>query len=244
LQNPELPVSADERRPEKKRMVIGMILAVVLAFACLLPYFKLLGIDTQAWQPDARFASMLLSRVLFWLLLGGIFLYAFRIEKSKVLLWREEKYSFGMYLAFFFITFAAVYVAMIVLTLVIRFAGLPTESTQLHSVTDLLFRHPWLGLFTCATAAVVEEFLFRGYLQPRLELLFGNRFVPVLISSVLFALLHFGFGTLVNIIGPLLIGSLFAIHYSYFRNIKFLIVFHFVWDVLMLYIAYRRMAHT
>ena len=55
-----------------------------------------------------------------------------------------------------------------------------------------------------------EELAIRGYLLPRLELIFNNSWTAILISSVLFGLLHFGYGTIINVIGPFFIGLVFA----------------------------------
>ena len=95
-----------------------------------------------------------------------------------------------------------------------------------------VFRHDTpLMLFTCVTAGIVEEFVFRGYLMPRLQLLFNRPYITVLVSSLLFGILHVGYGTVAQVVVPIFIGVVFAIHYYHFRNIKILIFCHFFWDI-------------
>jgi membrane protease YdiL (CAAX protease family) len=89
----------------------------------------------------------------------------------------------------------------------------------------------WL---TAITAGITEELMLRAYLIPRLQLLFKNDYIPVIVSSVLFGFLHFGYGTALNIVGPMVIGLIFGFHYVRYRNIKILIIVHFLWDYLLI----------
>jgi hypothetical protein len=89
------------------------------------------------------------------------------------------------------------------------------------------------------TAGVTEELIFRVYLLQRLELLLKNSYLAIFISTVLFALLHISYGTISNVTGPFIIGLVFAIHYWKYRNIKFIIIFHFIWDLLTFYFLFR-----
>jgi membrane protease YdiL (CAAX protease family) len=41
-----------------------------------------------------------------------------------------------------------------------------------------------LLVFTCLTAGITEEIIFRGYLLPRLEILLKNKNLSVIISSL------------------------------------------------------------
>ncbi|MFV5702790.1 lysostaphin resistance A-like protein [Flavobacterium sp. XS2P12] len=92
----------------------------------------------------------------------------------------------------------------------------------------------FLILFTSITAGVSEELIFRGYLIPRLEILLKNTRVAILTSSILFGLIHYSYGSLIQIIGPIFIGLVFALHYKKYKNIKILIMCHFLWDLLVL----------
>jgi len=93
--------------------------------------------------------------------------------------------------------------------------------------------------FTSFTAGVVEEMLFRGYLLPRLALIFSSNVVAVIISSALFGLLHFGYNNWYHIVSAFFIGLVFALHYVKYRNIKILIICHFLWDIIILLLKAR-----
>jgi len=79
--------------------------------------------------------------------------------------------------------------------------------------------------------AFVEELIFRGYLLNNL-MQSMNKWLALLITSVLFALFHQSNPdvTLVAIINILLAGFLIGINYIFTRNLWFGICFHFAWD--------------
>lgn len=82
-----------------------------------------------------------------------------------------------------------------------------------------------------AIVAVVEETLFRGYILKNLLLSF-NKYVAIIISSVLFALAH-GANPNLNPIGLIdlfLAGVLFGIPYVYTKNLWLVIALHFSWN--------------
>jgi membrane protease YdiL (CAAX protease family) len=85
-------------------------------------------------------------------------------------------------------------------------------------------------LFNCWNT---EEIIFRGYLLPRLEILLKNKNLSVIISSLFFGLIHYGYGTSIQIIGPHS-NRAFGVHYQKYRNIKILIICHFLWDLIAL----------
>ena len=99
-------------------------------------------------------------------------------------------------------------------------------SVHLHW-SDLLLR----GLFF-AMVAIVEETMMRGYVLGRLLRTRLNKFISLLISSLLFALLHLmnpnvAFLPMLNLVlGGLLLGA----SYLYTRNLWFPISLHFFWN--------------
>jgi membrane protease YdiL (CAAX protease family) len=115
-----------------------------------------------------------------------------------------------------------------------KLTGTFVESEKIKELTIIFKSNSWLLLFTCLTAGITEELIFRGFLMPRLELLLKNRNLAIALSSILFGALHFGYGTLLQVIGPTCIGFAFAIHYYKYRNVKIVIICHFVWDLLVI----------
>jgi uncharacterized protein len=84
------------------------------------------------------------------------------------------------------------------------------------------------------TAAVCEELIFRGYLMPRLQLYFKSKWFPIIISALIFGAGHAAYGTIINTAVPLFIGLLFGWYYQQYRNIKVLILCHFLIDFISL----------
>ena len=181
----------------------------------------------------------LIERLSYWLALILLWLYAVRVEKGPLLLWRQNKYPlFGNIVACCLIV-SALLAGSFLLQAVLRVAGHDAKSTAMTHLMDLLRNKMPLLIFTAVTAGIVEELIFRGYVQPRLEEIFRNPYVAIIVSSLLFGLLHYRYGTLIQVIGPTYIGMIFAIYYWKYRNITVIIVCHFGWDLMSLLIATR-----
>ncbi len=74
-------------------------------------------------------------------------------------------------------------------------------------------------------AAVTEEIFFRGFLQPR---------VGVWGSSVLFGIVHIGYGTVLQVVAPFLLGLLFAYLFLKTKTLWAPIAGHFAFDFVQL----------
>ncbi|TDP02514.1 CPBP family intramembrane glutamic endopeptidase [Flavobacterium sp. 245] len=213
---------------KKPSLIISIIVSVLLPVLALYSHllFKNLGISREIQFYISRFAI--------WASLLLLLLYAAKIEKQPFLLWKETEYSFTDFAIALFKTFVKLFVAVYITSLLIMLFKVTAESVVLEKALALFKKSYLLLFFTCVTAGITEELIFRGYLLPRLELLFKNKIPAIIISSVLFGLLHIGYGTLLNVIGPIVIGLVFAIQYKKYRNIKILIICHFLWDLLLL----------
>ncbi|WP_084157358.1 CPBP family intramembrane glutamic endopeptidase [Flavobacterium denitrificans] len=213
---------------KKPALIISIILSVLLPVLAM--YFSLLikklGIDNETQFYISRFAI--------WISLLLLYLYAIKIEKQPFLLWKETNYTFSEFAKALFITFVKLFLAVYITGLLIMLFKITAESAVLQKALALFKKSYFLLFFTCVTAGITEELIFRGYLLPRLELLFKNKIPAIIISSILFGLLHIGDGTLLNVIGPIVIGLVFAIQYEKYRNIKILIICHFLWDLFLL----------
>lgn len=78
-----------------------------------------------------------------------------------------------------------------------------------------------------ATAAIGEELLFRGILQPMFERLFRNGHVAVWISAVLFSAIH---GQMQGFIPRMLLGAVLGYFLLWSRNLWVPIFAHFVFN--------------
>jgi membrane protease YdiL (CAAX protease family) len=100
----------------------------------------------------------------------------------------------------------------------------------------ILRENHWLIFLTALTAGIVEELTFRGYLLPRMVSIFKSPAMGIIVSSVIFGLIHFGYGTVMQLVGPFFIGFILALYYYKYRNIKVIIFVHVVWDVMAIYL--------
>lgn len=176
----------------------------------------------------------LTSRLLYWVSLLLLWLYAIKIEKQPLLLWDERKYSVGFYLLSIGGIFLSLIVGMVILQSFLSVARLSKKSTVLSALIVIFKGSHFLLVFTCLTAGVVEELIFRGYLQPRLQIIFKQPYVAIGLNAILFGALHYKYGTVVNVLGPTVIGAVFSYYYWRYKNIKVIILCHFLWDLLSL----------
>ncbi len=175
-----------------------------------------------------------LSRIAIWIALVLIFFYAKYIEKQDFMLWKDTKFTLIEYISAFFKIFGSLFLVLFVFGIIFQLLRLKPNYNELQKLMNVFKNNILLAVFFCVTAGFTEELIFRSYLIPRLKVVLNNTTLAIIISSFLFGILHFGFGSWIQIIGPMLIGTVFAIHYCLFKNIKVLIFCHIVWDLLIL----------
>ena len=217
----------DQLLPAQKRRqnlisLGGMIIAVVFPFVLSIGfrYTSLTSID-----------RIFYSRFIFWAEVLLLMLYAAKAEKRKLLIWDEQKRDLG----FFVLSVIALYLLNYVcgvISLVPRLFGYHENSVLMKKVILLMANKQWLIFFTCFTAGVTEELIFRGYIMTRLSLLFKNNYMPIILSALAFSALHYGYKSLRELIFAFLIGILFGTYYQRYRNIKVLIAAHFMVDII------------
>ncbi|OFX87395.1 MAG: hypothetical protein A2W99_07065 [Bacteroidetes bacterium GWF2_33_16] len=166
----------------------------------------------------------------FWIFLGLIFLISIKIERTKFLLWSEIKRKWYFYLLSVISVFAATVVIAVSVPIILKILQIPLKQEVLESVADYYCSDKLLLIFGCLTAGIVEEFIFRGYLMPRLEILFKHGWVVIVLSAILFGIGHIGNLSLAGVIVPTLIGLIFSFHYYKYRNIISLMIAHFLID--------------
>ncbi|HLK30113.1 MAG TPA: type II CAAX endopeptidase family protein [Puia sp.] len=231
-------IEENVQRPDRFVIVWGIFLTMVLLL-CLpvavhLVAFKILGLN------KANGTALFISRMCYWVILLIVALYSTKVEKQKLLIWVNKKNDIAIYFLSAIIMFIAIAllngIANYVIAAILHHKE---KSNQVLQLIEVFKNNKLLLIFAAFTAGVTEELVFRGYLLPRLAFIFKNSYLAVFVSSLLFAVMHFGYGTIINAIGPFIIGAIFAIHYMKYRNIVFLIVFHFLWDILAFLIAIR-----
>jgi len=219
-------------------VITGVIGILLFLFAVSLfgtaPVLKLAGLSA------VNSTILVITRLLYWIILLLLWLYAFKVEKQSLVIWQEKQYNFLFYVASIIGIFLVLFAGVLIISTALSFAGLNRTSARLTEIINLIRGKSWLLIFTALTAGVVEELIFRGYLLPRLAVIFKSNVAAIMVSSFLFGLLHYKYGTVVNVAGPVFIGFVFAWHYNKYRNIKIVIVCHFLWDVLALMAALKR----
>ena len=219
----------DYLKTTKKPILIG---GIIFSFLILLA--TLLSIKSITPTDFTKGTTFFISRIAIWICLFLIYCYTFFIEKQRFLLWSEKKYPISLYAKLILKLMLTLFAIVLCVSLLLKLTGIPAESEKIKEITIIFKNNIWLLVFTCATAGITEELIFRGFLMPRLELLLKNKNLVIALSSILFGVLHFGYGTLFQIIGPICIGFALAIHYYKYRNIKIVIICHFVWDLLVI----------
>jgi len=209
---------------KKTYMIIGMLIAVSFSFILLLVESKFPNFLSYGY----------LKKLIIWIWLLLIYLYSIKVEKQKLLLWTDKKQT----VLFYFISIISVlglsFLAGASQQLLPKLGVKVQTSQVLNEMLAYVHTHTILLVLTCVTAGVVEELIFRGYLIPRLNILFKNSYLPVILSALIFGVAHIGYGTLINMFVPFLLGLIFGIYYQKYRNIKVLIFCHFFIDFLSL----------
>ncbi len=222
----------DQLLPSQKRRQNAIGLAGVV-IAILFPLvLSLLIIMSGLNYPD----KVLYSRFIFWAEVLFLMLYASKAEHRKFLIWEDKPADIGFFIgsivALYFLSLACGIVGSIP-----KFLGWHESNAAFKRIVAMFINRPWLMLFTAVTAGVTEELIFRGYILTRLSLLFKNKYIPIIISALAFSSLHYSYRSLREYILTFLIGILFGVYYQQYRNIKVLIMVHFMIDIISLEVA-------
>jgi uncharacterized protein len=226
------PSSATLPGQGKRPVILAGIVFAFLLFFCVSLF--LTPLLSPAHLSDH--VLLYLSRLCFWACTFIVYVYAVKAEKLPFLFWDEKKLAVPKYLLSVISILLILLAGMALIAVVVKPLGINNKSAKLQEMVSVLRKDKWLLLFTCLTAAVTEELVFRGYLIPRLQLFFKNPYPSLLISTALFGIAHISYGSVVQVVGPLYIGLIFALYYQKYRNIKVVMACHFLWDLLTLLI--------
>lgn len=220
-----------EKEPAENLSKAKIIIGIAIAFL-----FPLLASLLVAILPVGHWTKIYCSRLIFWGEVLLLWFYARKVEKQKLLIWPEKSRGFEFLVQSVVVLYLLTIAAQIVSTIPI-FLGYHENNTVMKQIAAIVRGRPGLIFFISITAGFCEEVVFRGYVLTRLSLLFKNPAVPVILSSLLFAALHYKYNMPREYIFPFLIGVIFSIHYQRFGNIKPLIIVHFIIDVIGLTLA-------
>ena len=117
-----------------------------------------------------------ISRLLYWIGLALLYLYCVKAEKQKMLIWEDRRYPFSIYIASIIIIFAVLFVGLGFIRFLYSFTSFSKTSEKLIEIANLFRQNKFLLVFSALTAGVTEEIIFRGYLQPRFQIIFKKPF--------------------------------------------------------------------
>ncbi len=207
----------------KKYLSIGVLLTLILCILISTYFFGALFIENKT--------TLVISvKIQFWIACVVLFLYARYIEKDDFLLWPEEKLKPLIYLLSIVGLLALITLLLTGLSILLRYL-LFNEGNRVVAVTEN--RNMLLFVFSAFTAAVTEELIFRGYLLPRLQVIFNNKWVAIFLSSLVFGMAHLNSFDLLPMINPFIIGVIFSIFYFKYRSLATLIIAHLIIDLVI-----------
>jgi len=201
----------------KAPFIVGIILAVTLK----LILYSVASLSIPDYLPWGYVSRGVLW---FWLLL--IWLYVHYIERKPFFLLKESKNSVW----FYFWTVSVLMVVFFAINFIpYLFSSMQMTLADTHVQAEMnayLHERPLLLIITAISAGIVEESIFRGYMLPRLHSLLNKQWAAVLIGAVLYAALHYTYGSWLNMLIPFLIGIIFGFYYLKYRSLAVLIVAH------------------
>lgn len=232
------PQNTDQLSPGTAKpsiIVLGIFLSLILFFFALLAP----RIFSFSGSSISKERSLFYSRIILWIWFLFFYAYVVKIEKQKITLWPQKKYSILFYIASIFLFLLCITIGSIILSKVEGLFGLSDNSKKLSEILLIFKNNKPLLLFTIFTAAVLEELYFRGYLVSRLQTLFKNSFLSIVVSSLLFGLAHLGFHNAAQMINVTFIGIVSSWYFLKYRNITVLIICHFLIDFIGIYSRLR-----
>jgi len=214
----------------KKPIIATGIILSLLVYGFSLRVFSVLGLS--ALDSSGLF---LLSRLIVLLFLVFLFAWTTLAEKQPILIWKNKKLSLLHYVISVFLLITCILILSVGVSSIESYYGYTDQSKKLDAMLLIFKNNKPILFFTVATAALVEELFFRGYLMPRLHIILKSSLAAVLISSVLFGFAHAGFNNVVQMINAGFIGLISAVYYQKYRNLNVLIASHFIIDIIAIF---------
>ncbi len=118
---------------------------------------------------------------------------------------------------------------LILIPLIVLGLGLPEDQEKVMDKISHIPLH--LLLIIIVLGSVGEELTFRGILIKKIG------YIP---STLLFGILHIGYGSIVEVLGATLIGAILGYYYIRWNRVQPLIIAHLVFNLLMLYLGVVR----
>jgi membrane protease YdiL (CAAX protease family) len=113
----------------------------------------------------------------------------------------------------------AVFGVLLLLSLAAYLLGVNDEAKVSQTISGLPL---YLLVLAVIFAPIIEELLFRAVLVPR---------AGVVLSALVFGLLHFGYGSIVEVVGVVLVGLILGLVFRSSKSITPCILIHLIYNV-------------
>jgi uncharacterized membrane protein len=129
-------ITAPNRPVKRSLLIIGCVsilfLLFIISLSGLLPtrYF---GDVTKLNE-----TNFFISRILYWICLLLLWMYAVKVEKQKLLIWSEKKYQVSNYFLYVFLIFAALFAGGLIISITLSLAGYNKNSEQLSEIINIM----------------------------------------------------------------------------------------------------------
>jgi len=174
---------------------------------------------------------LLFSRIIIWIVLLILFLFAKYGECQPFLLLPHEQRSFWWYALQVFILLLLSFACGLTAAIP-KFFGVHESDLVKIKLLLVMHQYPWLRILTCVTAGITEELIFRGYILSRLTLLVKGKYWPLVISALIFGFIHITYRSLSELIFAFSIGLIYGYHYQKYHNIYPVMIAHILVDLM------------
>ena len=120
--------------------------------------------------------------------------------------------------------FLALFIYSILLSITLITLGINDFQGVETVLKQLLALSPLILIYLFVVRVFLEEWFFRAFLVPR---------TGVIISSVLFGLLHFGYNSTGEIIGAIVLGAVLALSYNQHKKIMPNFIAHLLYNLIV-----------
>jgi membrane protease YdiL (CAAX protease family) len=163
-----------------------------------------------------------------WLVVIVLCVIAFAVQRRgpselgmRMLGWRDGLAALGGVIVAFILSGAAG-----------RIVAMPSSLTDLHKIAAVPLN---LRIAVVLTAAVCEEFMYRGFGIEEIAYVIGKRWLAGLLSLILFTFSHAGlYGMSATLIIPALVGAVLTGLYLWRRNLPSCMLMHAVMDAIFI----------
>jgi membrane protease YdiL (CAAX protease family) len=211
---------AETGKPARASSVLGLALAFGWPLALLIP-----GLSTHQ---VTNVHDDLVGAVIKWLVVLALCAIAFGIQRRKPgelgvrpLGWRDALAAMGAFV-----------LALILSGAASRFVTMPSSVSDLNKLAAVPLG---VRVVVVLTAAICEEFMYRGFGIEQLASLLGNRWLGGLLSLVLFTVSHAGlYGWSAALVIPGIVGAVVTGLYLWRRNLPACMLMHAIIDGMFL----------